>query len=83
MAIMDVGGRTDRCWRVGEAMDRVIQGNRKRLRASMRRGGWGGINGKPLPRSKSVDPLCFIPQDCIPQTPGHPTSKVEADEVGR
>lgn len=42
-----------------------------------------GINGKPLPKRNSADPLYFIPQDCIPQTPGYPTSKAEADEVGR
>lgn len=32
---------------------------------------------------ESTDPLCFIPQDCIPRAPGYPTSKEEADEERR
>lgn len=32
---------------------------------------------------ESTDPLCFIPQDCIPRAPGYPTSKEEVDEERR
>lgn len=38
MFIMDFGGRTDRCKRVGEVMEWVIEGNRKRLKESKRKG---------------------------------------------
>lgn len=61
-------------------MERVIEGNRRGKEGARDA---EGINGKALPRRKSTDPHCFIPQDCIPQTPGYPTSKAEADEVGR
>lgn len=32
--------------------------------------------------ARSPDPLAFFPQDYIPETPGYPTSKAEADEAG-
>lgn len=41
-----------------------------------------GINCKPLLRGERGDPLCFLPQDCFPQTQGYRKSKVE-DEAAR
>lgn len=74
MVIMDVGGRTDRC---GGVSDWKQQTEARRDQETQ-----GGSMASLFRGVKSADPLCFFPQDCIPQTT-YPTSKAEADEAAR
>lgn len=60
---------------VREVLEWVTESNRQRRK--------GGSMASLFRGPKSADPLGFSPQDCIPQTPGYPTSKTEADETAR